>query len=147
MSTLNHKEAIRQIHIIIEPLLCRPCLMNLSRCLIRDLFYIPMNIKCLTLSRFNLSQRKKRKEEGINSRKDDLLIIINIISKLMLCLFFLDLSCLYIVICFLSEDDHRLDLCLQDDVIFDNTLIKVDDHIFAYHYLPLASIFVLDCLF
>jgi hypothetical protein len=43
----------------------------------------------------------------------------------------------------LSKNDHSLNLSLQDDVVFDYLFIKVDDHIFAYYYLPFASILLL----
>ena len=53
---------------------------------------------------------------------------------------------MYVLVIFFSEDDHCFYLGLEDDVILDDCLIEVDEHVFSYHYLPFAAIFLLNCL-
>lgn len=50
----------------------------------------------------------------------------------------------YLLIGLLTKDDHSLDLGLQDDIVIDDRLIEVDDHILADDYLPLPPVLLLD---
>ena len=50
----------------------------------------------------------------------------------------------YLLVSLLTKDDHCLDLGLQDDIVIDDGLIEVDDHILADDYLPLPPVLLLD---
>lgn len=47
---------------------------------------------------------------------------------------------------FLTKDDHGLDFCLQNDVVLDDGLVEVDNHVLADDNLPFSAVFLLDRL-